>query len=499
MNVLYAWLGKTDLRAVDGAGKLGPVADTLLHLPVESLDRVVLLYDHAPGKTQEGEHYASWLNAQLASANRPAAVTLKCLPKTGPGQDPTNYNWVFDAMRRVLAEDSAGSPIGRRLYLIGGGTPTMVACTIIVSRMAACEGELWQADEHDVQRCRRLELPFGLRLDDAPDPQSGAAERWQKAREQRDDAPVVASPATQRAWRLAERAAASRWPVLITGSTGSGKEVLAQHIYASSGLAGPFRAINCGAIPENLIEAELFGYRKGAFTGATRDHPGIFEAAGGGMVFLDEVGELPLTAQVKFLRVLQEVKVTRLGEREERPIDCRILAATHRNLWRSVSDGRFREDLYYRLAGILIELPDLVARPEDLSIMIDRFWQEIVEANPGFPGRRLHDDARGRLMVHAWPGNVRELRATLARTAFLAEGPEIHSRDIDAALAGGAAAEEPPDAPAPEPLLGSLKEAVEDYKRRLVSQALAEAQGNQARAARTLGVSAQHLGRLLKR
>lgn len=503
MYVLYSWLGNSDLKAVNGEGGLGPVADALLHMPGEPNEYAVLMFDHLPGETQAGERYLTWLNERLASAGKTTKLVLRPLERG----DPTCYGWVFNAMRTIVADSEKMLSVSGRRYLIGPGTPTMAACSLILSRMAACAGELWQVDIKSELGCRRLELPFDICLADAPDPQSGRAERWVQALDLgRDASPIVASPAMIRAWGLAKRAAACRWPVLILGSTGTGKEVVARYIYKSSKLSGPFRTVNCGAIPENLIEAELFGYKKGAYTGATQDRPGIFEAAAGGMVFLDEVGELPLAAQTKFLRVLQEGVITRLGEHQETKIDCRILAATHRNLWQAVREGRFREDLYYRLAGIIIDLPDLAERREDLEAMIKHFWSEIVKENPGFPGRTLREEARQRLLTHSWPGNVRELRATLVRAAFQADGPEIGARDIESALDSsaaekdrGAAATSRPAPPAPDAAPVRLKDAVESYKRHLVEQALSKSQGNQARAARALGISPQHLGRLLKR
>lgn len=500
MNVMYSWLGKSDFGAVEGKGKLGPVADALLHKPDEPIDWAVLMFDHEPGEFGVGNRYLSWLNDQLKRAGKDTKVSLKPLIKG----DPTSYNWVFDAMRSIVIKNEAKQPANRRYYLVGPGTPTMATCTLIISRMVACTGELWQADIKGERGCRRLELPFDVRLADAPDPQSARAERWSQALDSKLMSPIVESPAMVRAWVLAERAAAIDWPVLILGSTGTGKEVVARHIYKSSELKGPFRAVNCGSIPANLIEAELFGYKKGAFSGATQDRPGVFEAAADGMVFLDEVGELPLEAQVKFLRVVQEREVTPLGGHEPKAIKCRILAATHRNLWHAVREGRFRADLYYRLAGIVIELPDLVKRREDIEVMIERFWQEIVSENPGFPGRTLSSEASQRLLAHPWPGNVRELRATLVRAAFLAEAPEVGEVGIEFALAYGAdsAGEEAPHGQpctlAPVVAPGGFKDAMEQYKRQLAKLALAQAQGNQARAARALGISAQHIGRLLK-
>lgn len=510
MKVLYTWVGNSDLQASKGnADKAkGPVADALLYLAGE-IDGAVLLFDveRAPDAQARAGHYLSWLEKVLERAGK--RLELRC--ETIARDDPTSFNWAFEAMRRVVEKHGRGRKIEARHYLVGPGTTTMAACTLIVARMAACVGTLWQADYKSPHGCRRLELPFALNLKDAPDPASHAAERapgvQSEARHRRGE-PIVLSPSTRRAWQLAERAASSDWPVLILGATGTGKEELARHIHRCRG-RGKFTPMNCGAIPANLIESELFGYKKGAFTGAVTDRAGVFETAGDGIVFLDEVGELPLDAQARFLRVLQEKKVTRLGEFEEREVKCRIVAATHRDLWQAVRDGRFRADLYYRLAGLIITLDDLAERPEDLRAMIDALWEEAVESNPGFPGRELSEGARQRLLAHEWPGNVRELKAALVRAAFLAEGRLVSADDIELALGAGreqAAARAEPSLPATDALESDssgadgldFKACTKRFQRRLVQRALAEAAGHKSRAARLLGISVQHLGRLLK-
>jgi transcriptional regulator with PAS, ATPase and Fis domain len=301
--------------------------------------------------------------------------------------------------------------------------------------------------------------------------------------------------------------------VLILGATGSGKEGLVKYLHA----CGPRSANkiitkNCGAFPDDLIESELFGYIKGAFTGANKEgRMGAFEEAQDSTLFLDEVGELSLNAQTRLLRVLQEKEITRVGDHIKNSIkvNCRIVAATHRNLWQSVQEGRFRADLYYRLAGLIITLDDLSKRPEDLVRMIDRFWQETVDVNPGFPGRTLSDDARRRLLAHNWPGNVRELIGALVRIAFLAKKPEVTAEDVELSLAGVESAEanisiqqltteslSSPKTSAPPGL--NLKEQLKNYQRQLIEEAITRAEGNKSGAARELGVSYQHLNRLLK-
>lgn len=507
MNVLYTWLGKTDLGktgldAKQADARLGPVCEALLCLPKSVVvDQAVLFFDYAPGEEEKGRRYRSWLEQVLRDRARPVEVVLHAVPKQGVA-DPSALSWVYETMRCGIMKHEEAMKVSQRHYLTGPGTSIMTACTILVSRLTACAGRLWQADERGAERVRPLELPFALKLEDAPDPASAEEERWPQAMKPKSsEEPIAESAAMRRVLALAERAAASSWPVLILGSTGVGKEVVASYVYRKGPRRNqPFRAINCGAIPAELIEAELFGHVKGAFTGASRDRKGIFEDAGEGTVFLDEVGELPLKAQVTLLRALESKKIRRVGDSEERPVACRVLAATHRNLWQAMREGRFREDLYYRLAGIVLEIPDLAERPEDLEAMIDRFWQQVVADHTGFPGRRLTEAARQRLRMHSWPGNVRELYATLVRAAFLATSPEVEAADVEAALAHERA--QAPERSPPQvdgaPAELTLEERVRRCRREAVQEALARSQGNKTRAARLLGISPQHLSRLLR-
>lgn len=502
-KVLYVWIGTSDLDAPNKADRKGPIADFLINLAGDEISHVALFFDCDQGGEQPGNAYLGWLNDQIRLASKSAVVDL--LPQYKG--DPTSFNWVYDAMREAVEGYEAKEKLAERHYLVGPGTPTMAACTLVFSRLVAYAGTLWQTDRKSPQGFRRLELPFDLALQDAPDPAS--RRRGGDPLETRPQEIIVASPSMKHARRLTERAAQSRHSVLILGSTGSGKEVLARYLYENSHsrLKGALISVNCAAFPDNLIEAELFGYKRGAYTGAAKDTPGKFEAAQNGMLFLDEIGELPLFAQSKLLRVLQERKVVRIGEHQEREINCRIVAATHRNLWQAVVDGRFRADLYYRLAELIIELPDLAQRSEDLGQMIDRFWQRVVKENPGFPGKSLTDAARQRLLAHPWPGNVRELLATLSRVAFLAEARLVSAADVELALAKSGDKHtktiRPQDEatgvqPLPETEVGSLKEMERRFKRQLVERALAKAGGNRTKAAHQLGITPQHLGRILK-
>lgn len=247
---------------------------------------------------------------------------------------------------------------------------------------------------------------------------------------------IAASPPMVAAYRVLRRVAPFDHPVLILGETGTGKELAAREVHAASDRAeGPFVAINCGAIPENLLESELFGHRKGAFTGADADKMGKIEAANGGTLFLDEIAEMPVHLQVKLLRVLQESSIERVGDLAPRPIDVRIVSATHQDLAVRIRDGRFREDLYYRLAGVEVRLPPLRERGDDLERLAEAFL-ETYRARYGGVARGFTDRALRAMRAWTWPGNVRELESRIRKAVVLADGVRIDVDDLGLGAAG---------------------------------------------------------------
>lgn len=285
---------------------------------------------------------------------------------------------------------------------------------------------------------------------------------------------VFADPATEQVIELACQVARSPLPVLITGPNGAGKEVLAAIVQANSAVTeGPYVTLNCGALPSELIEAELFGAEAGAYTGATKAREGKFEAANGGTLFLDEIGNLPLAGQAKLLRVLETGRFERLGSSRERQVEVRVISATNADLPAMIRAGAFREDLYYRLNGIELLLPPLAERPGDILPLAERF-------HPA--GKALGDSAREALLRHAWPGNVRELRNVMQRAGLLARGERIEAVDLGLPKAPPVRA-----APVPEP------------DRAGIESALARAGGVIAQAAAELGLSRQALYRRMER
>jgi len=285
---------------------------------------------------------------------------------------------------------------------------------------------------------------------------------------------VFASDAMERAVELACRVARADVRVLISGPNGAGKERIAQIVHANSALrAGPFVAVNCGAIPAELIEAELFGAEAGAYTGATRARTGRFEAANGGTLLLDEIGDLPLAGQVKLLRVLETGQFEMLGSSKTRTAQTRILSATNADLPALIREGRFREDLYYRLNVIDIAVPELADRPADILPLARHFLG---------PGLQLSEDAAAALMGHDWPGNVRELRNSIERAKLLARDSLVAAEDLNLPAAARSA---PRD--------------TEHFSKELLEASLHAAGGNISRAAQSLGLSRQALYRRLER
>ena len=289
-------------------------------------------------------------------------------------------------------------------------------------------------------------------------------------------------------------AAANSMPVLVLGETGTGKEMVARALHRHSARADrPFVAVNCSAIPKELLESELFGHVRGAFTGAAGERPGCFRAADGGVLLLDEIGDMALDVQAKILRALQEGEVTPLGSHRTVKVDVRVVAATHRDLAVAVREGRFREDLLYRLDVLSIRLPPLRERLADIIPLAEHFLRRA--ATPEAP-KALSADAAQRLLSHPWPGNVRELRNVMERCQALVRHRVIGGADLAAALGTARPVETAESLPAGW-LDAELPAAVEWLERLLIANALAEAGGNRAEAARRLGIHRQLLYRKL--
>ena len=338
---------------------------------------------------------------------------------------------------------------------------------------------------------------------------AAAGEKPQQEQDHNQKGTVYKSAYMEHVFSLAKDVAESEATVLITGESGTGKEVLARFIHENSGHAkGPFVAVNCAAIPENLIESELFGYEKGAFTGAVNKKLGKFETADGGTILLDEIGEIPIHLQAKLLRVLQEKEVERLGALKPSKINTRVLATTNRNLKEMSQEGTFREDLYYRLNVISMELPPLRDRKEDVADLSAFFIKKYSEINKKAV-KPLSDDALKALQSYDWPGNVRELEHTIERAVVLSKTNEITSKDLflhGITIAGFKSKPETEniveekeevkktaDIPSDESMGGAVGRTIADVEQELILKTLQDVAGNRTKAAEILGITVRTL------
>ena len=428
-NVLISWLGHTDLRAVEESEHvgLGPVAQAL---QTGRFSRLELICDYKPDKVAP---YLLWLQNKGATRVNPHYVTL---------DSPTNFGAIYTHARHVVSDSAASQKKGDSLtFHLSPGTPAMAAVWIILAK-TRFPAELIESSIPG--GVRTASVPFDIAADFLPDLLARPDRELERLTVGLPpDAPEFSaifhkSPAMQRAVARARRAAPRSIPVLIEGESGTGKELLARAIHqASPRRDRPFVTVNCGAIAPDLVESELFGHEKGAFTGAAARRAGYFEAAHTGTLFLDEIGELPKPAQVKLLRALQEGQVTRVGATTETTVDVRVVAATNRILVDEVADGHFREDLFYRLAVATIRLPPLRERQGDASLLLDRLMNQInreSEIEPGYTSKQLSVGARKLLLSQSWPGNIREMQNTLRRAAVWTAGSVIDTEDASDAL-----------------------------------------------------------------
>jgi two-component system, NtrC family, response regulator HupR/HoxA len=359
----------------------------------------------------------------------------------------------------------------------------------------------------DVIKIGAVTLTFVHAASERPQAQSAGGDDYTMTGEEPSHELTVVGtgPSMEAVFRLMTKAAGSTIAVLIQGETGTGKELVARAIHAVSARGrGPFLAVNCAAMPETLLESQLFGHRRGSFTGADRDRVGLFEATTGGTLLLDEIGEMPLAMQVKLLRVLQEGEVTPLGDTKPRPVDVRVLSATNRDLSIEVTQRRFREDLFYRLASFPIVLPPLRERREDIPVLVERFAAHAAHAH-----RKRIDgiapEAMDCLQRFDWPGNVRELQNEVQRAVVLAEhGETLAVEHLSPRLRGGPeATDQAEPIVGEEPAAGAqpaaqLREARAQFEARHIADVLRQQGGNVSRAAVVLGLSRMQLHRKLK-
>lgn len=315
---------------------------------------------------------------------------------------------------------------------------------------------------------------------------------------------IGASGAMERVRSVIEKVAETDATILVRGESGTGKELVAREIHerSTSRRKGNFVAVNCAALPSELIESELFGHEKGAFTGAAARRHGKFEQADGGTLFLDEIGDMSANVQAKLLRALEERRIERLGGTESIPVDVRIISATHRPLEQDIAAGNFRADLFYRLRVVTIEVAPLRERREDIPLLADTFARMAAERY-NLPLRPIAQSALRRLVEYSWPGNVRELRNIIERAVILAEGDELTARDLPEEVMGGGVRPRPGDAEAEEdmlevPFTADFRSDRREFERRYIARCLEESGGNVTRAASILGMHRQSLQHKLR-
>jgi DNA-binding NtrC family response regulator len=505
-RTLFSWIGHADLAAMldaqpsdersrlvaalniqlPAASGLGP---TRTLLDVEPFDEVHLFHG-APASVAKA--YVRWAN-NSATAHHIALA------------DPTDYAAVYRAVTAKIDEVLSGRNVREHElnFHLSPGTPAMAAIWLLLAK-SQYPARLWQTWRG---KAREEKIPFDIHLDVLPQFVRDSDRQLQEL--------ALARPSElagfedilgeSRALRLAvsraARAAQRDVGVLLLGETGTGKELFARAIHRASRRArGPFVAINCAAVPEPMLESELFGHRKGAFTGADSDRPGAFEEADGGTLFLDEVGECSVVMQQKLLRALSATaderpcarSFRRLGDSKERCVDVRIVSATNRDLVEATRAGTFREDFFYRLAVITVRLPPLRDRGRDVTILAEQLLCRINEgfaaSGSGSAPVRLAPSAIRFIKEQRWPGNVRQLHNALLQSAVLCDGPTIKAEDLEAALA------ELPSGSGPSecgPALGDgfdLRKHLDEIQRTLLARAMREAGGVKSRAARLLGI-----------
>ncbi|MFV1943865.1 sigma 54-interacting transcriptional regulator [Pseudomonas luteola] len=475
-KVLISWVGGNDLKAMDG-GANGPILSTL---SAEAFDQVELLCAYPLERLHQ---FVEWLNQR---------VDVSIRGHFEPLSSPVHFGEIYQASSKHLQRlTDSGAHLS---ILLSPGTPAMQAVWILLGK-TRWPARFYQSSLE--QGVEQVDVPFEIAAEYVPAARKVSSDKLAWLAEQ--DVPVdaaFASIITQcpRMLMLKSQAhilAQKQVPVLIFGETGTGKELFARAIHnASSRNKEPFVALNCGAIPSDLIDSVLFGHKKGAFTGAIADRLGVFEQAHGGTLFLDEFGELSPDVQVRLLRVLQEGTFVPVGGAREQKVDVRLITATHRNLMLEVSQGRFREDLFYRIAVGVLHLPALREREGDLLMLADAILASIGAQDSSLHGKKISAEAKNLILEHSWRGNVRELHSTLLRAALWCQGDLISAADLEQALF--ALPQRETDLMSLDVSQGiDLQQVISKVARHYLRKALTTTGQNKTRAAALLGLKSQ--------
>jgi transcriptional regulator with PAS, ATPase and Fis domain len=494
-NILTCWVGSADLNACKNQEAVsGPIGQAVKS---QAYDEVCLISNWGE---EQIVPYKTWIE-------RAGNIPVQVYPKKLSG--PTAFSEIYESVVKVVTDilERHGSET-KLTFHISPGTSQMAAVWIILSKTLFTNAELIESSiEQGVQT---VVFPFEMSAEFIPDLLRPSDRRFELlSRGLPPECPefsqiIYKSRIMQRVIAKAKHVAIRSVSVLIEGESGTGKELFARAIHgASTRKDKPFITVNCGAIPADLLESQLFGHVKGAFTGADKNQKGYFEEADGGTLFLDEIGELPLLSQVKLLRTLQESEVVRVGTAKPIKIDVRIIAATNRSLIDEIQEGRFRADLFYRLAVAILKIPPLRERSGDLSFLVDHFMAQVNKESrndPGYKDKKISPDAKNLILQHSWPGNVRELLNTIQRAAIWSFDAIITREDIEEALIPLGTAN--PSDILNRPLGGEFKieDVMEVVARHYIEKALKEANGKKGKAAELIGLSSyQTLGNWMKK
>jgi len=477
-NILFTWLGKTDLKCAENNGTdgVGPICQAATK---RRFDEIIILSNYPEGELGS---YVDWLKGQKISGS----ITLTHIDLGG---DPTDYQAIYEnAKQQVQNKLDDTTDKVRLTFHLSPGTPQMATIWVILANTVFDAKLLQSSTQRGIQD---VDFPFNIAADYLPRLLKKNERKISALFESGEPAAgfeeiIYQSAVMKNVVGRAKILAPIQVPVLIMGESGTGKELLAKAIHTASLLKGKFVAINCGAIPEELFESELFGHAKGSFTGATADKTGYIEDASDGTLFLDEIGEMPPKIQVKLLRVLQEEKFSRVGDPKERLANVRIISATNRNLIEEVVAGTFREDMFHRLAVGILNIPALREREGDLLLLIDHLLKG-ANKKLGSKPKKLSAAAKKRLLAHTWPGNVRELQNTLIRAAIWSSGDTINRQDIEGALLP-VAKKSSGDGILGRPLTDDfdLEEVIGEVARHYLNLSLHKTTGNKTKAAKLL-------------
>jgi len=485
-KILFTWLDNINPQSAnkDGLEAIDPIFQVLSK---RNFDQAIILSNYPTSKTKS---YVDWLKTQKVQSN----LSFTIIDLNG---DPTDYRAIYENAKQQVQRCLDSSPTKVQFtFHLSAGTSQMATIWVILANSKFNAKLIQFSDKHKVQD---VEFPFEISADYLPDLLKKSVRKISglyadDAVEARFREIIHQSRIMKNLVRRAKSIAPYPVPVLIQGKSGTGKELLAKAIHASSFRNGKFVAINCGAIPEELFESELFGHKKGAFSGATSNKIGYIEEAEGGTLFLDEVGEMPNKIQVKLLRLLQEESFYRVGDSVEHQADVRIISATNRNLLEDKDIGIFREDLFHRLAVAILQVPALCDREDDVELLIDRLLNianKKLGENKDFKSKKLSREAKLLLISHSWPGNVRELQNTLMRSAIWSQNEIITASDIKETMLPIASKNTKSDN-----ILGKSLEAdfdldlvIGEVARHYLERAIKEAGGNKTKAAKLLNFS----------